>query len=68
MTGLHCDRCDKYLGEYLYGPGGVEERAVVGTTHGIGLPDVVCFDCMGRTTSSLPRDERVVEPTLEDKE
>ncbi len=43
---LHCDKCDKSLGEYLYGPGGIEERAVIlGSVQGHRLPDTVCFDC-----------------------
>ena len=26
---IHCDNCDRILGTYLYGIGGVEERAVI---------------------------------------
>lgn len=26
---LHCDICGRYLGDYLYGEGGVEEKAII---------------------------------------
>ncbi|MCK4636175.1 MAG: hypothetical protein KAT32_04920 [Candidatus Moranbacteria bacterium] len=41
---IHCDICGRELGTYLYGKGGVEERAVI--TSAACLPDVVCFDCL----------------------
>ena len=42
---LHCDSCQKPLGEYLYGVGGIDERAVITNRNNPGLPDVVCHDC-----------------------
>lgn len=48
MTVLHCDECGKGLGEYLYGPGGIEERAMIVKTRGVGLPDIICNNCLGK--------------------
>lgn len=43
---IHCDKCDAYLGDYLYGKGGVAEKARIGATiNSISLPDVVCLNC-----------------------
>ena len=45
---LHCDECRKPLGEYLYGKGGVAEKAVVKGGTGISLPDIVCYECCNK--------------------
>ena len=43
---IHCDKCDRYLGDYLYGAGGVEEKARISPTMSqISMSDIVCFDC-----------------------
>ena len=43
---LHCDNCGKELGEYLYGKGGIEERAIItNRNHPISLPDITCNEC-----------------------
>jgi len=42
---LQCDNCGKSLGTYLYGKGGVEEKAFIGCTRKVGLPDIECFEC-----------------------
>ena len=44
---LHCDECNKEVGSYLYGKGGIEERALIANTHRlVGWPDIICFDCL----------------------
>lgn len=43
---IHCDECGKYLGDYLYGNGGVEEKANVSGGSTISMLDVVCNECM----------------------
>lgn len=43
---LHCDSCRKSLGTYLYGKGGIEERAhILGKYNAVALPDIVCNEC-----------------------
>lgn len=42
---IHCDVCGRVLGDYLYGPGGVEEVAWIGSIPIIGMPDVICNNC-----------------------
>jgi len=48
---LHCDKCGKKLSTYLYGSGGVEEKAVIIQTkysrRGNVLPDIICNECWG---------------------
>ena len=44
MTVLHCDSCGKEMGTYLYGKGGIEERAYIFQT-GHMLPNIVCNQC-----------------------
>lgn len=43
---LHCDSCGKALGTYLYGRGGIEERATIFKLPSGGLPDVLCNGCL----------------------
>lgn len=43
---LHCDICDKELGTYLFGKGGIEERAVIGKNTPNQLPDIICNECI----------------------
>ena len=45
---IHCDVCGKAVGTYLYGCGGVEERAWIGPMRvgGYRLPDIVCNECI----------------------
>ena len=53
---LYCDVCGRTLGDYLFGPGGIEERAVITNVHRlVGLPDIECFECFreGKPKSSL---------------
>ena len=50
---LHCDRCGKELGTYLFGPGGIKERASIGPIRQVGLLDIVCFDCLFPNTPRL---------------
>ena len=42
---LHCDSCDKSLGTYLYGVGGIEERAKIFGKYFHRLPDIICNEC-----------------------
>lgn len=42
---LHCDSCGKGLGDYLYGKGGVEEKAYILGNYTHRLPDVICHEC-----------------------
>ena len=43
---LHCDSCGVGLGEYLYGIGGVAEKAIIfGSCLSHRLPDILCLDC-----------------------
>ena len=43
---LHCDSCGKGVGTYLYGKGGIEERAIIfPSRNSISLPDIVCNEC-----------------------
>jgi len=43
---IHCDSCYKPLGEYLYGKGGIEERAMIlGRQSSVSLPDIICNEC-----------------------
>jgi hypothetical protein len=47
---FHCDKCGKELGTYLFGKGGVEERAWIAPfmrkeLNKVSLPDMQCFDC-----------------------
>lgn len=42
---IHCDKCDRYLGDFLYGKDGVEERARIVGGNAVSMPDVVCFEC-----------------------
>lgn len=43
---IHCDRCGRYLGDYLHGAGGVEEKARISIPRSnISMPDVICFIC-----------------------
>lgn len=46
MIKLHCDDCNRELGEYLFGKGGIEEIAHIGSFPIIGLPNIVCFRCI----------------------
>lgn len=55
---IHCDKCDRELGEYLFGKGGVEEKAHITNLRNIGLPDVVCFNCLRGTNQSLTQGQR----------
>lgn len=43
---FHCDKCGKYVGDYLYGIGGVEEKANI-TNRYIEVND---YDKYGRVT------------------
>ena len=46
---LHCDDCGKALGTYLYGKGGIEEQAIIGSSKGLTqsqIPDIICFECI----------------------
>lgn len=44
---LHCDKCKKKLGTYLYGPGGIEEKARIEfNKNTFILPDIICNDCI----------------------
>ena len=43
---FHCDECGKSLGTYLYGKGGVEERAHISGIYNRRLPDIVCNECL----------------------
>lgn len=42
---FYCDKCKKYLGNYLYGKGGVCEKATIIRKNEISLPDIICFEC-----------------------
>ena len=42
---LHCDSCGKALGTYLYGKGGIEEKALIFGNFSYRLPDIVCMEC-----------------------
>jgi hypothetical protein len=42
---IHCDKCDRYLGDYLYGIGGVSEKARISGGNKVSMPDIVCFEC-----------------------
>jgi hypothetical protein len=42
---LHCDSCQRELGGYLYGKGGIEEIAHIFGRSNISLPDVICNQC-----------------------
>jgi len=42
---LHCDSCGRELGDYLYGKGGIEERAHIFGHYSHRLPDIVCKEC-----------------------
>lgn len=44
---IHCDRCNRNLGTYLFGVGGVVEIAQIGLIRQVGLPDIICFNCLG---------------------
>lgn len=43
---LHCDRCGRPLGTYLYGKGGIEEIAHIGgyPYPNQSIPDMFCKD------------------------
>ena len=42
---LHCDRCGRPLGTYLYGKGGIEEVAWIGSKQSpVSVPDMNCKD------------------------
>ena len=43
---LHCDNCGKSLGTYLYGKGGIEERAHISGLYNHRLPDITCNECL----------------------
>ena len=43
---FHCDECGKPLGTYLYGKGGVEERAHISRIYNHRLPDIICNKCL----------------------
>lgn len=47
---LHCDECGRSLSEYLYGPGGVEEVAIIGgyRARAQSIPDITCFVCINK--------------------
>lgn len=56
---LHCDNCDKPLGDYLYGKGGVEEVAIITNKfRSIGLPDVMCFECLNTNRPKVRKTEK----------
>lgn len=42
---LHCDSCGIALGNYLYGKGGIEERAYIFGKYSHRLPDIICRNC-----------------------
>ena len=42
---LHCDSCGKGLGNYLYGKGGIDEKAIIGKLYSSRLPDIICLEC-----------------------
>ena len=42
---FHCDKCGRPLGTYLYGRGGVEERAHISGIYKRRPPDVICNEC-----------------------
>ena len=54
---LHCDRCGRPVGSYLYGKGGIEERAVIHGGTAISLPDITCYECLRRETPQRVIDE-----------
>ena len=45
MIILHCDSCGKPLGTYLYGNGGIEEKAFIKNQYSHRLPDIICKNC-----------------------
>lgn len=53
---LHCDVCNRPLSEYLYGPGGVEEMAIIGGfTHAHqSIPNITCFECANKISGLIP--------------
>lgn len=53
---IHCDSCQKELGDYLYGTGGIEERAhIFGKLAAMSLPDLVCNECWSEGYSETHR-------------
>ena len=55
---IHCDNCGKYLGDYLHGKGGVEEKARIGhTTNLISMPNIICFNC-----DDTPKKPKMLNP------
>ena len=42
---IHCNECNRYLGDYLYGKGGVEERAMIVGGNAVSMPDIICYEC-----------------------
>ena len=62
MTTLHCDNCDRPLGDYLYGKGGVEEVAVITkNVRSVGLPDVICFECLNTGRPKVRKPEKEIK-------
>jgi hypothetical protein len=61
---LHCDSCEGELGDYLYGKGGIEERAVIGRSFPHRLPDIVCNDCWkeGYSSENPKKKQYVINP------
>jgi hypothetical protein len=60
---FHCDNCGKSLGAYLYGRGGVEEKAHITGIYNnrlpdTRLPDIICNECLkeGTKQSNLMED------------
>ena len=61
---LHCDSCQKELGDYLYGKGGIEERAKIFRTGKISLPDIICNECWSEGYSmENPKVNQVTTPS-----
>lgn len=42
---IYCDKCDRYLGTYLYGKGGVADVAMISGGNAVSMPDIVCYEC-----------------------
>jgi hypothetical protein len=64
---LHCDKCQKPLGDYLYGKGGVEERARITDGTATTLPDIVCYECIPKGAITLEQIKRLLYGTKRTK-
>jgi len=59
---FHCDVCGKSLGTYLYGKGGVEEKAwISGIRNHYRLPDIICKKCFNKEKNEKINAKKVRE-------